>query len=39
VADVADLLIAAAHANCLSLYTRNPDHLNGLGDLIEIVAV
>jgi predicted nucleic acid-binding protein len=37
---MADLLIAAtAHANGLSLYTRNPDDLNGLGDLIEIVAV
>ena len=37
---IGGLLIAAtAHANGLSLYTRNPDDLNGLGDLIEIVAV
>jgi len=37
---IADLLIAAtAHANGLALYTRNPDDLDGLGGLIEIVPV
>jgi len=37
---IADLLIAAtAHANGLPLYTRNPDDLDGLGGLIEVVAV
>lgn len=37
---MADLLIAAvAHANRLPLYTRNPDDLTGLGELIEIVVV
>jgi predicted nucleic acid-binding protein len=37
---IADLLIAAtAHANGLPLYTRNPDDFDGLGGLIEIVAV
>ncbi len=37
---VADLLIAAtAHANGLSLYTRNPDDFIGLSTLIEIIGV
>ncbi len=37
---IADLLIAAtAHANDLPLYTRNPDDFDGLGGLIEIVAI
>ena len=37
---LADLLIAAtAHANGLPLYTRNPDDFDGLGGLIEIIAV
>lgn len=37
---VADLLIAAtAHANDLTLYTRNPDDFSGLGDLITIAAL
>lgn len=37
---LADLLIAAtAHANGLPLYTRNPDDLDGLGGVIEVVAV
>lgn len=37
---IADLLIAAtAHANSLPLYTRNPDDVDGLGGLIEIVAI
>lgn len=37
---VAELLIAAvAHANGLSLYTRNPDDLVGLHDLITIVTL
>ena len=37
---IADLLIAAtAHANRLPLYTRNPDDFDGLGGLIEIIAV
>lgn len=37
---IADLLIAAtAHANGLSLYTRNPDDFDGLGSLVEIVGI
>jgi len=37
---VMDLLIAAtAHAHDASLYTRNPDDVKGLGDLIDIVAL
>ena len=37
---VMDLLIAAtAHAHGAILYTRNPDDLRGLGDLVEVVAV
>jgi predicted nucleic acid-binding protein len=37
---VMDLLIAAtAHAHAAALYTRNPDDLEGLADLIDIVAV
>jgi predicted nucleic acid-binding protein len=37
---VADLLIAAtAHANGISLYTRNPDDFTGLDELVEIVAI
>lgn len=37
---IADLLIAAtAHANGLPLYTRNPDDLGGLDELIEIIAI
>ena len=37
---IADLLIAAtAHANGLTLYTRNPDDLSGLGGLIEVVTI
>jgi predicted nucleic acid-binding protein len=37
---VADLLIAAtAHANGLTLYTRNPDDFTGLGALISVVGV
>ncbi|HEY2214147.1 MAG TPA: type II toxin-antitoxin system VapC family toxin [Acidimicrobiales bacterium] len=37
---VADLLIAAtAHANGLTLYTRNPDDFAGLGDLVELVGI
>jgi predicted nucleic acid-binding protein len=37
---VADLLIAAtAHANGLSLYTRNADDFDGLESLIAIVSV
>lgn len=36
----ADMLIAAtAHANQLTLYTRNPADFTGLGALVEIVAV
>ena len=35
-----DLLIAAvAHANGLTLYTRNPDDFGGLTDLITVTAV
>jgi toxin FitB len=35
-----DLLIAAtAHAHDASVYTRNPDDLAGLEDLITIIAV
>ena len=37
---VADLLIAAtAHANDLTLYTRNPDDFAGLDDLINVIGV
>jgi len=37
---VADLLIAAtAHANGLTLYTRNPDDFAGLDDLIQVVGI
>ncbi len=37
---LADLLIAAtAHANGLTLYTRNPDDFTGLASLIEVVGV
>ena len=35
-----DLLIAAtAHAHSARLYTRNADDLDGLGDLVDVVAV
>ena len=35
-----DLLIAASAAsNRLPLFTRNPDDLDGLGDILEVVAV
>jgi predicted nucleic acid-binding protein len=37
---LADLLIAAtAHANGLTLYTRNPDDFTGLASLIDVVGV
>jgi predicted nucleic acid-binding protein len=37
---VADLLIAAtAHANGLSLDTRNPDDYDGLGNLVTLDSV
>jgi predicted nucleic acid-binding protein len=37
---MADLLIAAiAHANQLTLYTRNPDDFTGLGALIAVEAI
>ncbi|MGH7910562.1 MAG: type II toxin-antitoxin system VapC family toxin [Candidatus Dormibacteraceae bacterium] len=37
---IADLLIAAtAHANGLPVYTRNPDDLRGLGDLVDVVTI
>ena len=37
---VVDLLIAAtAHANGLAVYTRNPDDVAGLGDLVHTVRV
>lgn len=37
---VMDLLIAAtAHAHSARLYTRNPADLEGIGELVEIVAV
>ncbi len=37
---VADLLIAAtAHANDLTLYTRNPTDFLGLEELIRVVAI
>jgi predicted nucleic acid-binding protein len=37
---VADLLIAAtAHANGLTLYTRNPDDFAGLDDLINVIGI
>lgn len=39
-ARVLDLLIAAtAHAHGASVYTRNPDDLAGLADLLTVVAV
>jgi len=35
-----DLLIAAtAHANQARLYTRNPDDLSGLENLVDVIAV
>ena len=35
-----DLLVAASAAsNRLPLYTRNPDDLDGLGNILEVVAV
>jgi predicted nucleic acid-binding protein len=35
-----DLLIAAtAHAHSARLYTRNPEDVDGLGDLVEVVPV
>ena len=38
--DMADLLIAAiAHANGLTLYTRNPDDFIGLEELIHVISV
>ncbi len=37
---IADLLIAAtAHANSLTLYTRNPDDFGGLSDLVHVVGI
>jgi predicted nucleic acid-binding protein len=37
---VADMLIAAtAHANQLTLYTRNPDDFAGLTTLVEVIAI
>ena len=37
---VADLLIAGtAHANGLTLYTRNPDDFAGLSDLVHVVGI
>ena len=37
---VMDLLVAAtAHAHSARLYTRNPADLEGIGELVEIVAV
>jgi hypothetical protein len=37
---IADLLIAAtAHANGLTLYTRNPDDFVGLEDVIDIISI
>jgi predicted nucleic acid-binding protein len=37
---IADMLIAAtAHANQLTLYTRNPDDFAGLATLVEVIAV
>lgn len=37
---IADLLIAAtAHANGLTLYTRNSDNFAALTDLIDVVAI
>ncbi len=36
----ADLLIAAsAHANGLTLYTRNVDEFRGLGELVTIIEI
>jgi predicted nucleic acid-binding protein len=37
---IADLLIAAiAHANGLTLYTRNPEDFVDLGSLIEVIGI
>ena len=37
---IADLLIAAtAHANGLTLSTRNSDDFTGLGSLIEVIGI
>jgi predicted nucleic acid-binding protein len=37
---VADLLIAAtAHANSLTLYTRNPEDFAGLDNLVSVVGI
>ncbi|MHB8296945.1 MAG: PIN domain-containing protein [Acidimicrobiales bacterium] len=37
---IADLLIAAtAHANGLTLYTRNPDDFAGLEDLLPVIGL
>lgn len=37
---LADLLVAAtAHANGLTLYTRNGADFDGLGDLVEVVTI
>jgi predicted nucleic acid-binding protein len=37
---IADLLIAAtAHSNDIALYTRNPDHFEGLSGLVSVVAI
>jgi predicted nucleic acid-binding protein len=37
---VTDLLIAAtAYTHGATLYTRKPDGLKGLGDLVDIVAL
>jgi predicted nucleic acid-binding protein len=39
-AGVMDLIIAAtAHAHGAQLYTRNPDDLVGVGDLLEVISV
>jgi predicted nucleic acid-binding protein len=37
---IADLLFAStAHANCLALYSRNPDDFAGLNDLVDVVGI